>query len=45
VAIVVGTVIGSGIFLVPKAMILNVGSPGMFSRSGFLAEFSPCSAH
>ncbi|HMF77107.1 MAG TPA: amino acid permease [Bryobacteraceae bacterium] len=29
VAIVVGTVIGSGIFLVPKAMILNVGSPGM----------------
>src|SRR3954447_24605918 len=29
VAIVVGTVIGSGIFLVPKAMILQVGSPGM----------------
>jgi APA family basic amino acid/polyamine antiporter len=29
VAIVVGTVIGSGIFLVPKAMILSVGSPGM----------------
>src|SRR3954451_11407055 len=29
VAIVIGTVIGSGIFLVPKAMILNVGSPGM----------------
>jgi APA family basic amino acid/polyamine antiporter len=27
-AIVVGTVIGSGIFLVPKAMTLNVGSPG-----------------
>lgn len=26
-AIVVGTVIGSGIFLVPKAMILNVGTP------------------
>lgn len=26
-AIVVGTVIGSGIFLVPKAMVLNVGSP------------------
>jgi basic amino acid/polyamine antiporter, APA family len=26
-AIVVGTVIGSGIFLVPKAMILRVGSP------------------
>jgi APA family basic amino acid/polyamine antiporter len=25
----VGTVIGSGIFLVPKAMILQVGSPGM----------------
>jgi basic amino acid/polyamine antiporter, APA family len=28
-AIVVGTVIGSGIFLVPNAMIKNVGSPGM----------------
>ncbi|HLJ51067.1 MAG TPA: amino acid permease [Bryobacteraceae bacterium] len=28
-AIVVGTVIGSGIFLVPKAMIQNVGTPGM----------------
>lgn len=28
-AIVVGTVIGSGIFLVPKTMILNVGTPGM----------------
>ena len=28
-AIVVGTVIGSGIFLVPKTMIQNVGSPGM----------------
>ncbi|MBM3787362.1 MAG: amino acid permease [Acidobacteria bacterium] len=28
-AIVVGTVIGSGIFLVPKSMVLNVGSPGM----------------
>ncbi|MBI3697176.1 MAG: amino acid permease, partial [Acidobacteria bacterium] len=27
-AIVVGTVIGSGIFLVPKAMVLHVGSPG-----------------
>ena len=27
-AIVVGTVIGSGIFLVPKAMVLNVGTPG-----------------
>ncbi len=26
-AIVVGTVIGSGIFLVPKAMVLNVGTP------------------
>jgi APA family basic amino acid/polyamine antiporter len=26
-AIVIGTVIGSGIFLVPKAMILRVGSP------------------
>jgi APA family basic amino acid/polyamine antiporter len=29
VAIVVGTVIGSGIFLVPKAMIARVGSPEM----------------
>jgi APA family basic amino acid/polyamine antiporter len=27
-AIVVGTIIGSGIFLVPKAMVLNVGTPG-----------------
>jgi APA family basic amino acid/polyamine antiporter len=27
-AIVVGTVIGSGIFLVPKAMVLAVGTPG-----------------
>ncbi|MGE5647255.1 MAG: APC family permease [Acidobacteriota bacterium] len=29
VAIVVGTVIGSGIFLVPSTMIREVGSPGM----------------
>jgi APA family basic amino acid/polyamine antiporter len=29
VAVVVGTVIGSGIFLVPKAMVLRVGSPEM----------------
>src|SRR5438876_2558232 len=28
-AIVIGTVIGSGIFLVPNAMVKNVGSPGM----------------
>jgi len=28
-SIVVGTVIGSGIFLVPRAMILRVGTPGM----------------
>src|SRR5512146_64143 len=28
-AIVVGTVIGSGIFLVPRAMVLRVGSPEM----------------
>jgi APA family basic amino acid/polyamine antiporter len=28
-AIVVGTTIGSGIFLVPKDMVANVGSPGM----------------
>src|SRR5437867_5891322 len=26
-AIVVGTIIGSGIFLVPKAMVLDVGTP------------------
>jgi basic amino acid/polyamine antiporter, APA family len=29
IAMVVGTVIGSGIFAVPKAMTLQVGSPGM----------------
>ena len=29
ISIVVGTVIGSGIFLVPRAMILRVGSPAM----------------
>ncbi len=29
IAMVVGTTIGSGIFLVPKAMIQEVGSPGM----------------
>jgi basic amino acid/polyamine antiporter, APA family len=29
IAIVVGTTIGSGIFLVPKDMILQVGTPGM----------------
>jgi APA family basic amino acid/polyamine antiporter len=29
IAIVVGTVIGSGIFLVPKTMILKVGSPDL----------------
>ena len=29
IAVVVGTVIGSGIFAVPKAMVLNVGSPQM----------------
>src|ERR1700730_12190361 len=28
-AIVVGAVIGSGIFLVPKTMIINVGTPAM----------------
>src|SRR4051794_23866721 len=28
VAVVIGTVIGSGIFAVPKAMVLHVGSPG-----------------
>ena len=32
-AIVVGTVIGSGIFLVPKAMIQSVGSSIRFFRS------------
>src|SRR5229473_7835974 len=29
VALVVGTVIGSGIFIVPNVMVRNVGSPGM----------------
>lgn len=29
IAVVVGTVIGSGIFAVPKAMVLHVGSPEM----------------
>ncbi len=29
VSLVVGTVIGSGIFLVPKDMVLHVGSPGV----------------
>src|SRR5438128_958187 len=29
VAIVIGTVIGSGIFLVPKTMVARVGSPEM----------------
>ncbi len=29
VAIVIGTVIGSGIFLVPRAMVLRVGTPSM----------------
>ena len=29
VALVVGTVIGSGIFIVPNVMTRNVGSPGM----------------
>jgi len=29
VALVVGTVIGSGIFIVPRDMVRNVGSPGM----------------
>ena len=28
-SIVVGTVIGSGIFLVPRAMVQRVGTPGM----------------
>jgi len=47
VSIVVGTVIGSGIFLVPRAMILRVGSPavvfvvwvfgGLLSLSGALS--------
>jgi basic amino acid/polyamine antiporter, APA family len=42
-AIVVGTVIGSGIFLVPKAMVLRVGSPEMvfavFVFGGVLSIF------
>ena len=32
IAMVVGTVIGSGIFAVPKAMTLEVGSPGRCLR-------------
>jgi APA family basic amino acid/polyamine antiporter len=47
VAIVVGTVIGSGIFLVPKAMILRVGSPEMvffvFVFGGILSLFGALS--
>lgn len=41
VAIVVGTVIGSGIFLVPRSMVLNVGTPwmvfGVFVFGGLLS--------
>ena len=41
VAIVIGTVIGSGIFLVPKTMVLAVSSPwmvlGVFLFGGFLS--------
>jgi APA family basic amino acid/polyamine antiporter len=29
VALVIGTVIGSGIFIVPNVMVRNVGSPAM----------------
>src|SRR5690349_4375437 len=29
VALVIGTIIGSGIFIVPNVMVRNVGSPGM----------------
>jgi basic amino acid/polyamine antiporter, APA family len=40
-AIVVGTVIGSGIFLVPRSMVLNVGTPwmvfGVFVFGGLLS--------
>ena len=47
VAIVVGTVIGSGIFLVPKAMILRVGSVEMvlfvFVFGGLLSLFGALS--
>lgn len=47
IAIVIGTVIGSGIFLVPKAMILRVGSPDMvlaiFVIGGLLSVFGALS--
>ena len=46
-AIVVGTIIGSGIFLVPKTMILQVGSPGMVAvvwvAGGLLSLFGALS--
>ena len=48
VAIVVGTTIGSGIFLVPKEMIQKVGSPGMVFAvwvvGGILALFGSLAA-
>lgn len=48
VAIVVGTTIGSGIFLVPKAMVQNVGTPAMvfavWIAGGVLALFGALTA-
>lgn len=45
VAIVVGTVIGSGIFLVPRAMVLRVGTPAMvFAVWVFGGTLSLCGA-
>jgi APA family basic amino acid/polyamine antiporter len=48
VAIVVGTTIGSGIFLVPKAMVQNVGTPAMVFAvwivGGLLALFGALTA-
>ncbi|MGH7247574.1 MAG: amino acid permease, partial [Pseudomonadota bacterium] len=48
VAIVIGTTIGSGIFLVPKAMVQMVGSPRMVFAvwvvGGLLALFGALSA-
>src|SRR5215472_14540338 len=46
-AIVVGTIIGSGIFLVPKTMVLQVGTPGkvlaVWVAGGLLSLFGALS--
>ncbi len=43
-SIVVGTVIGSGIFLVPNSMINSVGSPAMVFAVWIVAGYCRCSA-